>query len=103
MVTLAEAVVEASDPVRVALVVVIAPVCPWTRMLTAVPVGMLVPESVTATGFVVVDGNVTSGLANDAAGVAGVATPPTVAMVRVGAFVSVAVVGDATEGDACPW
>src|SRR5207245_2768256 len=66
--------------------------------VTVVPTGTLAPAMATATGLVVPAGRVMSGAVNDPPGAAGAVTPATEVIRRVGAFGSVAEVGDATDG-----
>src|SRR2546426_12258161 len=93
IVTLAEAVEEARFPLRVALVELLLPTCPFAVTVTVVPTGMLAPAMVTATGLVVPAGSVMSGEANDPLGAAGAATPATCVIASVGGLVRVTVVG----------
>src|SRR5713226_403581 len=87
IVTLADATAAASVPLSAVLAVELAaPFRPLTVTVIVVPNGMLEAASVTVTGLVVVPGRTTSGLANDAVGAAGAATPATAAIRSVGAL-----------------
>ena len=97
-VTATTAVVDASVPLNVAVAAALPPVCPLTVTRTCVPGGMFLADSVTLTGCVVEGGSVTSGELNDAAGAAGVGTPPMEVIASMGPLASAIAEGAATDG-----
>lgn len=83
-VTETEVVDEAVVPLSVAVPLVEAPYSGAAVTVTVVPVGMLVAAIFTVTGFVVVEGSVTSGEPYLPVGLAGTFRPPIEVIVSVG-------------------
>src|SRR5258707_2667519 len=91
--TLADAVDEAELPARVAVAELGAPANPDAVIVTTVPGGTLVAVTWIVTGFVVLAGNVISGVVKEPIGEAGGTTPATEGMLSAGGFVSTATTG----------
>ena len=94
MATLADAVEEASVPLKPVLDTEVAPpVCPLTITVMVVPSGIFEASRFTVMGFVVPTGKMTSGFENEEAGDAGAVTPATEAILKVGEFASITELG----------
>ena len=98
MATLADALDAAKLPDRVALAEARPPASPDAVIVTSVPGGTFTAVTTTATGLAVFAGNVTSGVEYEPVGDPGAAIPATEAMLRLGAFGRIAVLGRSSEG-----
>src|SRR5207249_7281662 len=100
IVRLTDAVDAASVPVSDAEAELVGPTRPTAVTVTGVPGGTLDAATATVTGFVVLAGNVMSGLENEALGVAGVVTPATEVIRSTGPAESTTGPGAPSDGTA---